>query len=271
MPQIDYRLREPLESPLGRITLSAVVRDGLGMVQRTPRILGSFALVFVLGDGAFYEDSNGVSRDLTAGDLIVVFPDIAHRYGPKAGYRWDEFYIVFDGPLFDLWRQRGMLDASRPIHRLEPIDYWLDRFVGILDPGGDANQSIARLQHVLADALAHQRKGLVGEAGRAWLARACQLLEQGSATDPPLEEVAQALDLSYVGFRKKFTRLAGVSPARHRMRRLIAKACDLIHHRQWTNRQIAEELGFCDEFHFSKRFKQVQGISPADFRARLPR
>jgi AraC-like DNA-binding protein len=35
-------------------------------------------------------------------------------------------------------------------------------------------------------------------------------------------------------------------------------------------RVIAEELGFCDEFHFSRRFKQIAGVSPAVYRKRLP-
>jgi len=38
-----------------------------------------------------------------------------------------------------------------------------------------------------------------------------------------------------------------------------------------TDRQIAERLGFCDEFYFSRRFKQLTGRSPRQFREELPR
>ena len=34
-------------------------------------------------------------------------------------------------------------------------------------------------------------------------------------------------------------------------------------------KQIADELGFCDVFHFSKAFKQVVGLTPSDFRRRV--
>ena len=35
-------------------------------------------------------------------------------------------------------------------------------------------------------------------------------------------------------------------------------------------KEISEQVGFADQFHFSKRFKQYSGYSPAQFRARFP-
>ena len=37
-----------------------------------------------------------------------------------------------------------------------------------------------------------------------------------------------------------------------------------------TNKEIAYRLGFCDEFHFSHRFKQIMGKSPQRFRRSIP-
>jgi AraC-like DNA-binding protein len=34
-------------------------------------------------------------------------------------------------------------------------------------------------------------------------------------------------------------------------------------------KQIADDLGFCDVFHFSKAFKQVVGTTPSDYRRRV--
>lgn len=76
------------------------------------RVLGSYALVYVVGGGGEYSDARGTRRQVSEGDLIWVFPDIPHAYGPARGGRWDEIYLVFDGPVFDLWRQRGLLDPD---------------------------------------------------------------------------------------------------------------------------------------------------------------
>jgi len=40
--------------------------------------------------------------------------------------------------------------------------------------------------------------------------------------------------------------------------------------RSLKDRQIAESLGFCDEFYFSRRFKAVTGQSPRQFRLNSP-
>ena len=48
---------------------------------------------------------------------------------------------------------------------------------------------------------------------------------------------------------------------------LMQRAQELIRCGVPTNREIADRLGFCDEYHFSRRFKQVVGLSPKEFRA----
>jgi len=44
---------------------------------------------------------------------------------------------------------------------------------------------------------------------------------------------------------------------------------DLLQDRRLTIKQIADACGFCDEFHFAKRFKELTGLTPAQFRHRL--
>ena len=53
---------------------------------------------------------------LTTGDVVLVLPERAHWYGPGRGRTWDELYLVFDGPVFDLWRGTGVLDEAHPVH-----------------------------------------------------------------------------------------------------------------------------------------------------------
>jgi AraC-like DNA-binding protein/predicted GNAT family N-acyltransferase len=74
--------------------------------------------------------------------------------------------------------------------------------------------------------------------------------------------------MSYESFRKRFQRETGVSPARYRTLRRIEAARELLRYSpQLTNRQIAETLGFADEYHFSRRFTQIAGSTPRQFRA----
>ncbi len=77
--------------------------------------------------------------------------------------------------------------------------------------------------------------------------------------------------MSYESFRKRFTRVVGQPPARYRMARLMDRACELMQAGRALDKEIAGSLGFCDHFHCSRRFKQIVGESPRQFRQRIRR
>lgn len=266
--------RHVAQSPLGRITLAGFVRNGRGVPTHPLRVLGSYAVVYLVDGGGRFRDASGLSLAVAPGDLLLIFPELGHSYGPVGRSRWSELFLVFDGPVFDLWRAGGLLDPARPVHHLEPIEHWAHRFESVLGaphrPGaGPPLVEVCRLQTVLCEALlASGARG--GDEEAAWVERACALLEADLSQNLDLGDLAHDLGMSYDGFRKRFTRAMGVPPARYRGTRLIDRACELMQQGILTDRQIAESLGYCDEFYFSRRFKQVTGRSPRLFRAGLP-
>jgi AraC-like DNA-binding protein len=120
---------------------------------------------------------------------------------------------------------------------------------------------------VLADALTNYQRDPAAALDEQWLARARALLNQRIGEGLYIDGVARSMGLSPETFRKRFARLAGIPPWRYRITRVIEQACRLVHESRFTNKEIAAQLGFTDEFHFSRRFKQITGRSPTDFRA----
>jgi AraC-like DNA-binding protein len=236
------------------------------------RILGAYAIVYVLAGLGRYADARGQRRDLRAGDLIVVFPDLGHSYGAQRGSVWDEFFILFDGPVFDLWRTQGLLDPGNPILHLEPIEYWRRRFEEVARRPTTVGSKhfldrVGHLQVALGEALLENQHLPSASADAAWLSKACALLEKDLQSALKDHALAQQLGVSYEGFRKRFTKLAGMTPGKYRTTRLMSGACKLLHEGQLPIKEIAEKLGFCDQFHFARRFKQVLGKSPSQFRS----
>jgi len=274
--QLQTRLLRgnPAECPIGRISLAGSIIGGRGILSSNMRVLGSYALVYVVRGPARYLDANGISQKLDSGDLIHLFPDIPHTYGPPPGQTWDEIYIVFDGPLFDLWRSSGLFDPTKSVRQLLPIDYWLRRIesVATADPTIPPLTAISHLQDLLAEIWQSQQIAALDAADRAWLATAGQFLtEPHAAEDFHLKSVADRLNMSYVGFRKKFARLAGTPPGSFHTKSIMDRACDMLRTGDSPLRTIAAHLGFCDEFHFSRRFKQIVGLSPTQFRRQVTR
>ena len=270
------RAQYATDSPLGSISLSGFNRNSRGIPRRPFRVLGSYALVFVIDGSATYEDANGLALELVMGDMLVVFPEVPHTYYVEGDGCWTELYFVFDGPIFDLWRRSGLLNPSKPRVHLGPLDFWLARFESILgaphQPGiAPSLLEVCRLQLVLSEALVGiGRNGSQQNDERVWLSHACSLLDLGLESEIDFLQVAHSLNMSYDGFRKRFRRLTQLSPAKYRSIRGVEIACELIQEGHLTNRQIADQLGFCDEFYFSRRFKQITGYSPTEWRNRLP-
>lgn len=264
------QFRHASASPLGSISVS-----GFGVRQRQaleePRIFGQYALMYVLQGEGKYRDANGWEQRLTPGDLVFVFPELSHLYNPLPDTQWVCTFLCFHGPVFDLLRAQGGLDSRHPICHLEPVDEWSRRIEDVLGPARQIGQQpplveVTRLLELLARIVSDAGGVPVFQEDRRWAARACGLLEANLSERLDWAELAHNFGLTVEGFRKRFTRLVGQPPARYRTGRLIDRACELICAGQYTDSQIAELLGFCDEFYFSRRFKEITGKSPRTFR-----
>jgi AraC-like DNA-binding protein len=267
-------LSRPLATAAGTLLAAGSLRNAPNLDPVAMRVLGHYGLAYLVAGAGYYCDLRGPRHDLSPGDLVVVFPDVPHAYGARDGATWDQIYLVFDGPQFDLWRNAGLLSSDRPVMRLEPVAYWQRRLEDVVladssDGPGNAVSALGRLVHLLADMIEVDARSTGRPAQDVWLSRSQQLLGERTATGwlTP-QQVARQVGLSYENFRKRFAAQTGQSPGQFRKRCRIDQACAAIFQGRQSFKDIAAELEFCDVFHFSKAFRQVKGMSPSEFRRR---
>lgn len=257
-------------TPLGRITMAGTLRHERGIARRPLRVLGSYAVVYILEGGGDYRDTNGYRQRVGAGDLIFIFPELAHRYGPRPDEYWAEIYAVFDGPLFELWRAQNLLDAQRPIRHIEPLEQWGNALESVLTdprPATAAERTVALVRFaevltalVTADVETPEQRG-----EELWVARARTLLEANLERPVTLADIADEVGVPEQTFRKRFQQRVGMSPIRYRTARRMEAARAMLQQGHLSNKEIAASLGFTDAFHFSKQFRQHTGLSPRVF------
>jgi AraC-like DNA-binding protein len=260
---------------VGELQLAGLLNNVGGIDPASMRILGSYALVLMVAGKGYYRDARGTECELVPGDVVLVFPDVAHAYGPQSGADWTQIYYVFNGPQFDLWRRCGLFRTDRCVLRLGAPEYWQQRLFSILqnEPAagqGGALRVLGRFVEVLTEMLAAPDDATKAPERDAWVEKSLRLLGHRSARGwlTP-QAVAREVGLSYESFRKLFAQIGGESPGQYQKRRRLDWACAAIYHGEHSLKEIAHEVEFCDVFHFSKAFKQVVGMTPSEYRRRV--
>lgn len=276
--QNTFLLPGEVQTPLGTFLLAGDIRGGSGVsrIASRWRVYGAYAVVAILSGSGEYCDTEGMRERIIPGSVITVFPERGHWYGPQKGTRWDEIYLTFDGPQFDLWRGAGLLSVHRPV--AHPGLEWSNALRVLITDLARLNASLtermqqfARMQLLLTDLLPSNSLMEPPQVeGSSWLAQARGLLEDNPTAPLELPEVASLLTISYETFRKRFQKETGVSPAQYRQQKRIEAAKRLLTYApQTTNRQVAVSLGFADEYHFSKSFTETAGLTPRAFRRQV--
>jgi len=267
---------QPVACNLGQIAYAGTKWNSRATYAHAPppdflRPTTHYLLVLTLEGEADYFDSTGVRAILTSGTLVWARPNINQSYGPRPGVRWSELYLWFSGPIFDTWQEQGFPGEKTRILTVSPTDYWSTRLREIVQPNAQAPEEtqlsrLCRFQQVLADALQFEESNQQNAENIRWRDQVLHLLDSGNAVTPSLEEISEMLHMSYTAFRKRFAKLTGKSPGQHRSEVLIRRACTRLLTTDEPLSQIADALGFYDSFHFSRRFKQIIGMAPSDYR-----
>ena len=81
-----------------------------------------------------------------------------------------------------------------------------------------------------------------------------------------LEEVARAVHLSPPRLRSIFKAETGVTPAQHLKLLRMQKAKQLLGESFLNVKQIMLQVGINDESHFVRDFRELYGLTPAEYR-----
>lgn len=79
-------------------------------------------------------------------------------------------------------------------------------------------------------------------------------------------DFAKIVGMHSVALNRLFKRQTGQTPLEYLKIHRVENACVMLQFSDKSIEQIAEDLGFYDRFHFSKIFKELRGIGPAQYR-----
>lgn len=81
-----------------------------------------------------------------------------------------------------------------------------------------------------------------------------------------LNDIAKTINLNSSYFVRLFKKTMGTSPIDYFTRLQMEAARSFLENTTLSIKEIAGRLQYCSEFHFSKRFKDITGYSPSEYR-----
>lgn len=235
------------------------------------RLLSEYAVVYVThGAGEF--DSQGTGPiGLTAGDALVLFPGVWHRYRPRKKTGWGIHWVHFQGDTADRLRADGVLKPDRAVLRigLEPLI--LQAFRDVLDalraePAGFVQIAAAKTLEILARLVGAASAGRAVPRLQEVVSRARLRLEEDPGGLPVVDEMIEEFDVSRTHFFRIFKEQTGQSPYKYHLQLKIRRAGEMLRDSNLTVKQISIALGFRNPYHFSKLFRTKTGTSPREYR-----
>jgi AraC-like DNA-binding protein len=240
------------------------------------RVLGEFALVYV-ADGKGQFDSRETGQvELEAGDAVVLFPGIWHRYRPRKGFGWRTYWVHFTGETAAGLRASEALSPLHPVRTVGRADAAthgaiVAAFTGILEAvrteaPGFPQIAAARTLEILARVAAGSATDRPPPRLQDIVRRARLLLEAGTGGVPSIDDMLAGFAVSRSHFFRLFREQTGHSPYQFHLHMAMRRAQQLLRDSPLTVQQVATAVGFQSPAHFSRLFRRKTGASPREFR-----
>lgn len=235
------------------------------------RILNSPSFIYITHGEGLFESAASPSAKVTAGQVLVLFPGIWHRYKPASHTGWHEYWIDFEGQQADHLFGLAGFTPGQPVVTTGLDEDLILAFTRLIELArtepfrmelllsAEATRILCRII-ALMDA---QQLGTHQDAAAISQAKAA-LLEASSSAD--LQHMAKVAGMSYTSFRRLFKASTGFSPRHFQLEHRLYRAKAMLSHSALPIGQLSEALGFASAYYFSQFFKKKTGLAPMAFR-----
>lgn len=236
------------------------------------RLLTSF-LFFVVISGRGVLDYDGKSYELSGGDCVFI--NCTKQYSHRSSddlwtLKWTHFYGQNMLSVYDKYTERG----CQPVFRPEKTGEFICLLEKLYETAGsDSFIRDMRINELLSCLLTllMEQSGPPADSARV-TAKRQDLLQVREYLDAHLTEKLTLDDLAarfYINkfyltrtFREQF----GITINTYVSQQRVTRAKQLLRYSGMTVEQIAAQCGISDPNYFSRLFRKVEGVSPAEYR-----
>ena len=243
-----------------------------------PASRNHFLFHYILsGKGSLFEsdrDNNLIEHSLGADDAFLLWPGVVTTYVADEHDPWTYMWVEFDGLRARELMQIAGFSPTNPIYKSSLPDLREEMKNEMLFLVGHAQNSYFELVghlYLFVDLLARSltNKPLVSgnRLRHFYLQEAVAYIEEHYMDEISVEDIANNCGLNRSYFGKIFREEFGITPQHFLINYRMVKACELLLHTEKTISEISEMVGYPNQLHFSRAFKNEYGLSPRSWRS----
>ena len=206
---------------------------------------------------------------LGAGSFFNYGAGTYHRISSSTSHPMVKYFLVLaHKPDFESIRQISLKPFFSKISNLGEIIELFELLLSNANSGSNHSQTVCNhLANALILKISDLMKSSEQKQVRAWdtYNRILQHLRNNYFRLKTIDELASEVNIDAAYLSRVFRRFHNESPYRFLIRLKMGHAASLLLSTRRLVKDIAFELGFENQFHFSRTFKSVYGVSPENF------
>lgn len=231
----------------------------------------------ISGTGTLFAENTkkqSIEYHIRSGQGFMIFPHQICTYIADSTLPWEYVWLEFDG-----LKVKEILDSigismNSPIYKPKYKDIakqMTDEMLYIARNSKDSPFNLIGHLYLFMDHLIHSTASLVSSKGGNrmrdfYIKEAISYIEQNFQNDISIEDIASFCSLNRSYFGKIFHDTVGKSPQAFLISYRMTKAGELLKLTNLSITDIGNAVGYPNQLHFSRAFKNFYGISPRAWR-----
>lgn len=243
------------------------------------RVLPEYQLIYLTDGEGIFESASAGTRKIAAGDLIVLFPGVWHRYRPTRRSAWETLWMGVNGEYMHRLLEQAFFSVDQPVLHVGENRGLVEAYHRLLETVRQAEESnplllAARAMEILAWILAPRQPEIPQPAtapfakplGDRLVAEAVRFIWSHSRPELTVAEVAAHFPLARRSLERRFHRLLGHTILDEIARCRLERCRRLLLETDLPLKAVAVSAGFSSGERMSKVFRRAEGVSPAEYR-----
>lgn len=213
----------------------------------------------------------GVKYSIKPNSYLIIPPNTPHKYHSSATEPWSIYWMHFNGEMAAELYNRCLQGDEPVVHEVNynPTRILVfDEICTVLEHSCNKREMEIMNFHALhfVTSLVYYRETDPAAYSMDAISSSIAFMKQHINLKYGLNELAKQQSISVTHYSKMFRQKTGSSPVNYFNELKVQRSCQEMFFTDKSIKTICAELGFEDQYYFSRLFSKVTGISPSKYK-----